>query len=58
MRGGYQMATKPEHAADLDELLRGLRPRAPLSRPALETLAIIAYKQPISAAEIQAIRRV
>ncbi len=47
-----------EHDADLRELLRGLRPRAPLSRPALETLAIIAYKQPISAPQIQAIRRV
>ena len=32
--------------------------RAPLSRPALETLAVIAYKQPISAPEIQKIRRV
>jgi segregation and condensation protein B len=58
VRGGYQMATKLEHAADLNELLRGLRARAPLSRPALETLAIIAYKQPISAPQIQAIRRV
>ncbi len=58
VRGGYQMATKPEHGADLSALLRGLRPRTPLSRPALETLAIIAYKQPISAPQIQAIRRV
>ncbi len=58
VRGGYQFATKPEHGAALSELLRGLRPRAPLSRPALETLAIIAYKQPISAGAIQAIRRV
>ena len=58
VRGGFQMATKPEHDADLKELLRGFRPRAPLSRPALETLAIIAYKQPISAPQIQAIRRV
>jgi len=58
VRSGFQMATKPEHDADLKELLRGFRPRAPLSRPALETLAIIAYKQPISAPQIQAIRRV
>jgi segregation and condensation protein B len=58
VRGGYQMATKSEYAADLSELMRGLRPRTPLSRPALETLAIIAYKQPISATEIQGIRRV
>jgi len=55
---GYQMGTKPEHQEGLTEVLRGLRPRAPLSLPALQTLAIIAYKQPISAPEIQAIRRV
>jgi segregation and condensation protein B len=55
---GYRLGTKPEHHADLREILRGLRPRAPLSLPALQTLAIIAYKQPVSAPEIQAIRRV
>lgn len=57
-RGGYRMSTKPEHAEALHELLRGLRPREPLSMPALQTLAIIAYRRPISAPEIQAIRRV
>lgn len=56
--GGYQMRTKPEHHEGLKEVLRGLRPRAPLSLPALQTLAIIAYKQPISAPQIQSIRRV
>jgi segregation and condensation protein B len=55
---GYRLGTQPEHHADLKEILRGLRPRAPLSVPALQTLAIIAYKQPVSAPEIQAIRRV
>ena len=55
---GYRMGTKPQHHDDLKEILRGLRPRAPLSLPALQTLAIIAYKQPVSAPEIQAIRRV
>ncbi len=55
---GYQMRTKPEHHEGLTEVLRGLRPRAPLSLPALQTLAIIAYKQPISAPAIQGIRRV
>ncbi len=55
---GYQMRTKPEHHEGLKEVLRGLRPRAPLSLPALQTLAIIAYKQPISAPQIQSIRRV
>jgi segregation and condensation protein B len=57
-RGGYQMSTKPEYGEALHDLLRGLRPRAPLSMAALQTLAIIAYRQPISAPEIQAIRRV
>lgn len=56
--GGYQMRTKPEHHEGLREVLRGLRPRAPLSLAALQTLAVIAYKQPISAPEIQSIRRV
>lgn len=55
---GYWMQTKPELHPGLAEVLRGLRPRAPLSLPALQTLAIIAYKQPISAPEIQSIRRV
>lgn len=55
---GYQMRTKPEHHDELKEVLRSLLPRTPLSLPALQTLAIIAYKQPISAPEIQAIRRV
>ena len=55
---GYSLASKPEQHEFLQEFLRGLRPRAPLSLPALQTLAIIAYKQPISAPEIQRIRRV
>lgn len=58
MGSGYQMRTKPEQHEGLKEVLRGLRPRTPLSVPALQTLAVIAYKQPISAPEIQAIRRV
>jgi segregation and condensation protein B len=57
-RGGYQLGTKPELDAMLRQALRGVRPRPPLSRPALETLAMIAYKQPISAPDIQKIRRV
>jgi segregation and condensation protein B len=57
-RGGYQLGTKPELDPMLRDALRGVRPRPPLSRPALETLAIIAYKQPISAPDIQKIRRV
>jgi segregation and condensation protein B len=57
-RGGYQLGTKPELDPALRQALRGVRPRPPLSRPALETLAIIAYKQPISAPDIQKVRRV
>jgi segregation and condensation protein B len=57
-RGGYQLGAKPELDAMLRQTLRDVRPRPPLSRPALETLAIIAYKQPISAPDIQKIRRV
>ncbi|HEY4988235.1 MAG TPA: SMC-Scp complex subunit ScpB [Opitutaceae bacterium] len=57
-RGGYQIATKPELSEDLRDLLLGVRPPAPLSMAALQTLAIVAYKQPVSAPEIHAIRRV
>ena len=58
VRGGYQMGAKPDYREALQEILRGLRPRTPLSLPALQTLAIIAYRQPLSAPEIQSIRRV
>jgi segregation and condensation protein B len=54
--GGYQMCTRPEYA---DAVARFLRPGAHrLSRQALETLAIIAYRQPITQPEIDAIRGV
>lgn len=55
--GGFQLLTLPEHG----ELLRKLHQRevdAKLTKPALETLAIIAYKQPILRADIEAIRGV
>lgn len=55
---GFQIVTKPELQEALRNSLHDLRTRSPLTRPALETLAIIAYKQPISATEIQKIRRV
>lgn len=54
--GGYRLQTKPE-AAPWIQRLRGSRP-VRLSKPALETLAIIAYKQPITKPEIEAIRGV
>lgn len=54
--GGYQLATKPEFA---DALARFLQPQQmKLSRSLMETLAIIAYKQPITMAEIDAVRGV
>src|SRR5215213_1737249 len=54
--GGYQMCTRPEHA---DTVNRFLQPAAQrLSRQALETLAIIAYQQPITQPEVDALRGV
>jgi segregation and condensation protein B len=55
--GGFQMATKPEVSSYILKLERQKK-RSPLSTPALETLAIIAYKQPITRAEIESIRGV
>lgn len=54
--GGYRLITKPE-AAPWIQRLRGSKP-ARLSRAALETLALIAYKQPITKPEIVAVRGV
>jgi len=53
--GGYRMQTRPEHDSWIRSLYR-LRNKVRLSRAALETLAIIAYRQPVTAPEIQAIR--
>jgi len=55
--GGYRMVTRPELAPWLVRLAR-VRTRVRLSRPALETLAIIAYKQPVSRPELDAVRGV
>jgi segregation and condensation protein B len=54
--GGYQLRTAPEHAEYVRKLLRQ-RPMR-LSRPMLETLAIVAYRQAVTRAEIEAIRGV
>jgi segregation and condensation protein B len=54
--GGYQLCTRPEHAEAVSRFLRP--PAQRLSRPALETMAIIAYRQPITQPEIEAIRGV
>jgi segregation and condensation protein B len=56
--GGYQLITKPEHHQDIRQIVENLPPPAPLSKAALETAAVIAYKQPITAAQLQAIRGV
>src|SRR5208283_637244 len=55
--GGYQLATRPENAIWIRKF-RSVKVTSKLSRPALETLAIVAYKQPITRAEVEAIRGV
>lgn len=55
--GGWQLASHPRYAEHVARLFRG-RPRLRLSRPALETLAIVAYRQPVTRAEVEAIRGV
>ena len=55
--GGYRMVTRPELAPWLVRLARA-RTSVRLSRPALETLAIIPYKQPVSRPELDAVRGV
>jgi len=56
--GGYQMATKPEHHEVLRNFVQNLKQPLKLSQAALETLAVIAYKQPITMPEILEIRGV
>ena len=56
--GNWQFVTRPDFAPWL-QVLVGAKPRPPkLSQPALETLAIVAYRQPITRAEIEQIRGV
>src|SRR5271168_4012880 len=56
--GGYKMYTKPQHHEVVRRFIKSLRPPLRLSMPALETLAVIAYKQPVTGPEIQEIRGV
>ena len=56
--GGYKMATKPEHHEAIRAFVKKLQPPLKLSLAALETLSVIAYKQPITAPEIMEIRGV
>jgi segregation and condensation protein B len=56
--GGYKINTKPEHHEAIRAFVKNLKPPLKLSLPALETLALIAYKQPITAPEIMEVRGV
>jgi len=55
--GKYQLTTSPAYAADVEKFL-GLEVTTRLSRAAIETMAIIAYRQPITRPGIEAIRGV
>jgi segregation and condensation protein B len=56
--GGYRMSTKPEQHDVVRGFAKSLKPPIRLSLPALETLAVIAYKQPATVPEISEIRGV
>jgi segregation and condensation protein B len=56
--GGYRMSTKPEQHDLVRAFAKTLKPPIRLSLPALETLAVIAYKQPVTVPEISEIRSV
>jgi len=56
--GGYRMSTKPEQHEVVRAFAKSLKPPIRLSLPALETLAVIAYKQPATVPEINDIRGV
>lgn len=55
--GGYQLATRPDHAEVVQRFL-GAAGREPLTQATLETLAIVAYRQPITRPELEAVRGV
>jgi segregation and condensation protein B len=56
LAGGFRMATKPHHHEAVRKFIKSLKPPIRLSMPALETLAVIAYRQPVTAPEIRDIR--
>jgi segregation and condensation protein B len=56
--GGYRISTKPEHHDLVRGFAKSLKPPIRLSLPALETLSVIAYKQPVTVPEISEIRGV
>ncbi len=56
--GGYKFYTKPQHHDVVRRFIKSLRPPLRLTMPALETLAVISYRQPVTGPEIQEIRGV
>jgi len=56
--GGYKFSSKAEHHEVLRNFVKGLKPPIRLSKQALETLAVIAYRQPVTLPEIQEVRGV
>jgi segregation and condensation protein B len=56
--GGYRMATKPEYHDAIRSFVKSLKPPMKLSLQSLETLAVVAYKQPVTGPEISEIRGV
>jgi segregation and condensation protein B len=56
--GGFRMATKPECHDAVRAFIKSQKPPLKLSLPALETLAVVAYKQPVTAPEVNEIRGV
>src|SRR6202045_2264545 len=56
--GGYKMSPKPHHHDVVRRFIKSLRPPLRLTMPALETLAVISYRQPVTGPEIQEIRGV
>jgi segregation and condensation protein B len=56
--GGFRMGTKPEIHDAVRAFVKSLKPPLKLSLPALETLAVIAYKQPVTAPEVGEVRGV
>jgi segregation and condensation protein B len=55
---GYKFSSKPEHHEALRKFVKSLKPPVRLSRPALETMAVVAYRQPVTLPEIEEIRGV
>ena len=56
--GGYKFSSKAEHHEVLRNFVKSLKPPIRLSKQALETLAVIAYRQPVTLPEIQEVRGV